>query len=469
MTDILDLPGWTALEKRLDGDEYEISIEYTKHPDFCLKCGVVGRVYRHGPKVVTYRDSPIRGRPVRLVAKLQRYRCRECSGTFLQPVEGMEDARRMTTRCVAYVEEQCLRDSFTRLAEHVGCVEGTIRNIAQAYIERMSAEYRPPRVTWLGIDEVMLSKQLRCMITDVGNRVPVDMLKDRSKPVVIAWLRAYPYRASIRGVAMDMWRPYRDAVHEVLPGVPVVVDKFHVVAMVSRGLEAVRRGMRATISLKMRRHLMRSRFLMLKRPKDLNDKDRLALDMMLRNAPDLQVAYDLKEEFACLYDLPKAEAIQVYRAWPAKVPEHLRPAFKEILTAMSNWAPEILAFFDHPITNGYTEAVNGVAKVISRAGRGYSFDVLRAKVLLKDRPRAEPEAVVGQMRHATVDEVNFIALAGSSCCESCGGLFNPRLMERHTVEPIVPGEHVKMLRLCASCHRRFHMEGANQHGSDSTR
>ena len=46
-----------------------------------------------------------------------------------------------------------------------------------------------------------------------------------------------------------------------------------------------------------------------------------------------------------------------------------------------NWRNEILAYFDHPISNGYTEALNGVAKVINRAGRGYSFEVLRARLL----------------------------------------------------------------------------------------
>lgn len=32
-------------------------------------------------------------------------------------------------------------------------------------------------------------------------------------------------------VAMDIWRPYRDAVCAVLPQASIVVDKFHVVKM----------------------------------------------------------------------------------------------------------------------------------------------------------------------------------------------------------------------------------------------
>lgn len=467
MTDILDLQGWQVLEKRLDGDEYEIHVEYTKHPDACQKCGVVGQVYRHGPKVVTYRDSPIRGRPVRLVARVQRYRCRDCGGTFLQPLDGIEDERRMTTRCVRYIEEQCLRDSFTRLAEHVGCVEGTVRNIAQDYIQRLADEYRPHSTTWLGIDEVMISKQLRCMITDVGNRLPVDMLKERSKPVVTAWLRAYPHKDAIQGVATDMWRPYKDAVQEVLPGVPVVVDKFHVVAMVSRGLEAVRRGMRADMTEKMRRYLMRSRFLMLKRPKDLNAKDRMALDMMLDNVPDLKTAYGLKEEFADIYDLPKAQALEAFRAWPAKVPTHLRPAFKEILSAMKNWETEILAFFDHPITNGYTEAVNGVAKVINRAGRGYTFDVLRARVLFKGSNK--PEKPFRPTIHSSnVGGVAMLIERAAGRCECCLGAFEETELWPVHIAPVVQGQRPQMMVTCRTCFERFHTESITDHHLDST-
>ena len=65
MTDILDLPGWTVLHKRLADEEYEIEAEYGVHPPACMKCGVVGHLYRHGPKLVVYRDAPIRGHPVR--------------------------------------------------------------------------------------------------------------------------------------------------------------------------------------------------------------------------------------------------------------------------------------------------------------------------------------------------------------------------------------------------------------------
>jgi transposase len=127
MTDILDLPDWTLLAKRSDGDEYELEAEYRLLPGACVKCGSVGRLYKHGTKDTTFRDSPIRGHPVRVLARVQRFRCRDCGETFLQPLGAIQEAMRMTERCAEYIKDQCLRDTFARIAEHVGCDEKTIR------------------------------------------------------------------------------------------------------------------------------------------------------------------------------------------------------------------------------------------------------------------------------------------------------------------------------------------------------
>jgi transposase len=143
MTDILDLPDWSVISSTLSDGSYTISAEYSVSLQACTKCGLIGKLYRHGHKVVAYRDSPIRGAHVQLEAKVQRYKCRECGGTSLQPLGGVEADRRMTKRCVEYIKTQCLRDTFTRLAEHIGCDEKTIRNIANDYVHYMNTQFKP--------------------------------------------------------------------------------------------------------------------------------------------------------------------------------------------------------------------------------------------------------------------------------------------------------------------------------------
>lgn len=51
---------------------------------------------------------------------------------------------------------------------------------------------------------------------------------------------------------------------------------------------------------------------------------------------------------------------------------------------MDHWETEIFAYFDHPVTNAYTEALNGLIRAMYRLGRGYSFEAIRAKILFTE-------------------------------------------------------------------------------------
>lgn len=75
----------------------------------------------------------------------------------------------------------------------------------------------------------------------------------------------------------------------------------------------------------------------------------------------------------------KADA--AFAIWKQKIPEHLRYAFKELLTAFRNWHHEIFNHFDYPVTNAFTEAANNLVKSLQRQSRGASFEFIRAKIL----------------------------------------------------------------------------------------
>ena len=114
-----------------------------------------------------------------------------------------------------------------------------------------------------------------------------------------------------------------------------------------------------------------------------------------------------------------------------------------------NWRNEILAYFDHPISNGYTEALNGVAKVINRAGRGYSFELLRARLLFGKEGRN----------------------TSLKRCPSCGGLFVSMVTTKLAVgaDGLKPISTNETRTICTSCSERFHTEDHPQHDSLTTR
>jgi transposase len=78
--------------------------------------------------------------------------------------------------------------------------------------------------------------------------------------------------------------------------------------------------------------------------------------------------------------MPAAQ--EAYDKWEVDLPDDVRPAFNDLTTAMRNWRTEIFTYFDTRVTNAYTESFNSLAKMVNRLGRGYSFEVLRAKLLL---------------------------------------------------------------------------------------
>ncbi len=70
-----------------------------------------------------------------------------------------------------------------------------------------------------------------------------------------------------------------------------------------------------------------------------------------------------------------------YTRWFNHLPITSHSQFRELVHTIDNWRPEIFNFFDHRITNAYTEWANGMAKIVNRTGRGHSFAVIRFKVL----------------------------------------------------------------------------------------
>ncbi|MBK5491897.1 transposase [Bacillus sp. TH13] len=86
------------------------------------------------------------------------------------------------------------------------------------------------------------------------------------------------------------------------------------------------------------------------------------------------------------------EAQRRYEEWVNQVTEDVFEAFEPILKACNNWHEEIFNYFEHPITNAYTESLNSLIRVMNGMGRGYSFEALRARILFTEgvQKKAKP-------------------------------------------------------------------------------
>lgn len=327
-------------------------------------------------------DLPIHGKRVGLLIKRQRYNCRSCKQTFWERLDHtINEKRNCTNRLLSFIEKQSLKRTFASISEDVGLNEKTIRNIFRDYINHLEKTFCFETPNWLGIDEIHIIKP-RCVFTNIAERTLLNILPNRNKETVIGYLSRLPDKGRIQYVTMDMWQPYKDAVKAALPKATIIVDKFHIVRMANQALETIRKQLREALSPKERRGLMHDRFILLKRNKELTEQDLIKLELWTKNHHSLSMAYNLKESFFELWDSSdRQEAYLKYHDWKAMIPGELKSAFEPLTKAMANWEEEIFNYFDHRITNAYTESLNSLIRIVNRLGRGYSFEALRAKLL----------------------------------------------------------------------------------------
>lgn len=381
MTDLLNLPYWNVLKVQETDLNYVIDATYEVEPAGCPHCGFMIR-YGHGTKEKLFMDTPIHGKRVGIRAIRSRYKCQNCGKTYIQPLPDMNEDHFMTKRLVSYIEREVFKRTFTAMAAEIGVDEKTIRNVFNEYVEREEKKRVILAPYWLGIDELKIAGGYRGVFSNVKDRCILDLIPNRKKVEVVKFFKKLPEKDRVQLVCMDMWTPYKEIVNEHLPKAQVVVDKFHFIRMASDALEAVRKDVRADLTDRQRRQLMHDRFILLRRKRDLEAKDLILLDSWLGSFPLLKETYELKEELYDIWELKdRKEAEKQYANWQTKIPADGLFAFRPLLTAMQNWRNEIFAYFDHQATNAYTESLNGLMKLANRMGRGYSFEVIRARIL----------------------------------------------------------------------------------------
>lgn len=381
--DLLNLPAFRVLSVETNEHDYHInaeSITSSKECPHCHSANLVG----FGRREQMVRDLPMHAKRVGLYINTRRYQCRSCTKTFYEFLPEIDDKRLMTKRLASWIGRQAIKRTFASIADEVGCTEFTVRAVFSDYVNDLEKTIRFETPKWMGIDEIHLIKP-RGVIANIQKNTIVELLPNRNKETVVRYLHHLEGKERIQYVAMDMWAPYRDACTAVIPDARIVIDKFHVVKMANKAIERVRKGLRERLTLKQKRGLMHDRFVLLKRERDLNDKEGLLLSGWLNNYDELGLAYRLKEDFFKIYDAQSPDEAQGrYLHWKSQITPEIEPAFHDLVRAWDNWMPWILEYFDHPVTNAYTESLNNLIRVMNRLGRGYSFEALRAKILFAE-------------------------------------------------------------------------------------
>ena len=397
---MLNLPEFEVIKREENEYYYKFTIIAKERPFVCTQClwdespilGDNKRFTIHSSKERQLFDIPIHGKPVVLILKHNRYKCPCCNKTFYQPFHAIERNDKVTLRLKHYIQQQSLRKPFLEVGYDCGLSHTSVRKYFKEEIARLDAErnIKAPRV--LGIDEAHLNKKMRGVFTDTENNKLLEITEDNLKRTVKHTIQNMEGYEDIEVVTIDMWSGYRYACRELIPKATVVVDKFHVVQYANNALDKVRKELKHSLCKDRTRILRNDRWVLLKNKEDLSDKDIILRDTWFEEFPELGIAYWLKETMRDIYieSKDRYEAYQRFYEWECRIPDDFK-AFKDLQNTYNNNKQEIFNYFLQPYTNAYTESINNVIKSIEKAGKGYSYEVLRAKVLYGTNATKRPK------------------------------------------------------------------------------
>lgn len=216
------------------------------------------------------------------------------------------------------------------------------------------------------------------------NRIAALALERSFSDLSREYFEKMPDRDVVKAVSKDCTKRYKTLIRDLFPKATIVADKFHILKMADAAVDSVRKTIRSDIDSKRTQlKLKHDKYVLKTREHNLEDWQRERLDGWRELFPDIGIIYDLKEEHYRIYDAKTSqEAKERFNTWRNNIPPTQSSHWRDILITWGNWENEILAFFDCPITNAYTECQNGLTRAIDRLGRGYSFDAIRVKLLL---------------------------------------------------------------------------------------
>ena len=179
-------------------------------------------------------------------------------------------------------------------------------------------------------------------------------------------------RENVKEVSVEMWGGFQKVITEVFPNAAIVIDRFHVMQLISKALNKIR----LLLDLKG----LKNRYLLLKNASDLNEEEQLDLNQLLNYSPCLSIAYELKEELRDIYEtsITVKQGYRRLRKWLVLA----RLLFGKKAKTREKHSEQICNYFINKTPSGVTEGINNKIKLIIRQSYGFkNFNLLREKLL----------------------------------------------------------------------------------------
>ena len=370
-------------------------------PEYCPKCGTCydEKIEKHGFKNSLIKIPSVSKLNTYLSLDKQRYYCNNCNRTFT-----------CTTKIVNYgcnisnnTKHSIAVDLIKKRSEKDIAIDNnvspnTVERIIDSYYQLDDKVYKNFLPKVLSFDEFKSVKSadgaMSFQVCNGKTGKIIDIVEDRKLNNLMKYFSRYSRssRMNVEVVIIDMYVPYISLIKAMFPNALIVIDKFHLIELISRALNKARiKTMKKNKDNynKLKRYwknILKSRFELncstWKKYPCFNDltTEQDIVDYLVSLDSELEETYQVYQDLLYAF---QNNNFNVLDATLNKKFNNLSEYMKTSIKTLKGYIEYIKNTFNTGYHNGYAEGNNNFIKVLKRIAFGFrSFTRFKARIMI---------------------------------------------------------------------------------------
>lgn len=371
-------PPWEVQAVRFDASAGEIELEvgFATGARFACPACVAAAQPVHDTRERRWRHLSFFQYRAYIRARIPRVGCDACQKTTQVEVPWARPGSGFTALMEALAVTLCREMPVRKVASLLGVSGGAVWRVLDHHVEKARSRESFAAVRAVGIDETACRRghHYVSLFHDLEAARLLFGCEGRDQETVgtfAADLKAHGGDPeAVAHVCIDMSKAYMAGTATYLPKAEITFDKFHVVQLINKAIDEVRRA-----ETKDQPCLKGTRYLWLKDAGKWTQAQREAHAVLLptrglKTARAWRIKESLREIYAA--DLTRGEAEKLLRKWHGwAIRSRLEPVKKVARTIREHWAG-VLRVFETRLTGGLLEGINSLVQAAKARARGYA-------------------------------------------------------------------------------------------------
>lgn len=273
----------------------------------------------------------------------------------------------------------------TKTARYLAISYDMVSSIMKHAVERgLKARSLEVTPTAIGLDEKSFLKghDFVTVLTDIENGRVLDIERDRTikaaEQVLNKTFTAEQLK-EVKVVVSDMSDAYMNVGKNKTPNATQVADRFHLIKLLNEAVDKTRKQ-----ELRTEKELLtNSKFVLLKRPENLTDKQKITFQAIDKANLRTARAWRAKENFRALFGQPDStHAFISLNTWLQDVKHITLYHLDKVAKAFNRHLQPVINALWHNASNAMAERLNGGIQELKAISKGFrNYDNFRAAIL----------------------------------------------------------------------------------------